>query len=160
MRRRPIGRRPSWYGCYARSLRFSTREVLADLGADVGPVVVGHGGGGGVEGFEEFGFELGFVGEVFFDEGLDVVADGEVLSGGDLGLEVGGEVFGDFKVGCDLHGGGLRWVDCFECSGFGLGWWGFVVVGDMFNDFDFGDVGELVDGICWGWLLFFWGVSG
>jgi hypothetical protein len=133
---------------------------LADLGADVGPVVVGHGGGGGVEGFEEFGFELGFVGEVFFDEGLDVVADGEVLSGGDLGLEVGGEVFGDFKVGCDLHGGGLLWMDCFEFSGFGLGWWGFVVVGDMFNDFDFGDVGELVDGICWGWLLFFWGVSG
>jgi hypothetical protein len=128
-------------------------EVLADLGADVGPVVVGHGGGGGVEGFEEFGFELGFVGEVFFDEGLDVVADGEVLSGGDLGLEVGGEVFGDFKVGCDLHGGGFLWVDCFECSGFGLGWWvsgwGFVVVVDMFNDFDFGGVGELVDGICW-----------
>jgi hypothetical protein len=68
-------------------------EVLANLGADVAPVVAGHGGSGGVEGLEEFGFELSFAGEVFDDEGLDVVAEGGVLLGSDLGLEVGSEVF-------------------------------------------------------------------
>lgn len=54
------------------------------------------------------------MGEVFFDEGLEVVVDGAVLSGGEFGLEVGGEVFGDFKVGGDLHGG-FCWVGCFQC---------------------------------------------
>jgi hypothetical protein len=80
------------------------------------------------------------VGEIFSDKGLDVVADGGVLPGGDLGLEVGGEVFGDFKVGCDLHGGGLLWVDSFEFSGWPIGlgrWvsgWGGVVGLHVFKD--------------------------
>ena len=54
------------------------------------------------------------MGEVFFYKGLEVVVDGEVLPGGELGLEVGGEVFGDFKVGGDLHGG-FCWVGRFQC---------------------------------------------
>jgi hypothetical protein len=82
----------------ARLIRLGTgvglTKVLADLGADVAPVVASYRGSGGVEGLEEFGFELSFAGEVFDDEGLNVVAEGGVLPGSDLGLEVGGEVFG------------------------------------------------------------------
>ncbi len=99
-------------------------DVLANGGADVLPVGWGHRGGGGFEGFEQFGFELDFVGEVGLNEGLDVVVEGGVCSGGDLGCEIGGEVFGDFKLSGDLHdlsslvGGFAEFVDVGD-DGFG-----------------------------------------
>lgn len=85
---------------------------MTDGAADVVPVVLGHGGGwSGVDALKGEGFEtieLGFVlGLILLEEGLDVVAGGGIVFGGEFGLEVDGEVFGEAD-GDGAHGG---WID-------------------------------------------------
>jgi hypothetical protein len=77
-------------------------EVLADGGADVGPVACSHGGSGaGVESFEEEGFEVNCLGLVCLDQSFDVVAGGGMVAGSDLDLNVGDEMIRKFDR--DLH---------------------------------------------------------
>jgi hypothetical protein len=83
---------------------FAVAEVLADGGADLHPVVRGHrGGGAGLDAFEGEGFEAILAIAIGLDQGLDIIARGGVVTGFDLDLEVGGEVFGE-SDGEGVHG--------------------------------------------------------
>jgi len=62
----------------------------------------------GVDTFEGKGFEAGFLGLIGLDQGLDVVLGGGVMTSGDLGFKITGEVFGE--DGGDRAKGGGGWA--------------------------------------------------
>jgi hypothetical protein len=77
-----------WHGLVALT------DVVANGGADLRPVIRSHGGGGArLDTFESEGFKTSLAIAIGLDESLDIIARGGVVTGFDLGLEVGGEAF-------------------------------------------------------------------